>query len=414
MELSELFVSLGIALGLGLLVGFQREKTKRELAGLRTFPLITIWGGLAGYLSLELGGWVLAASIVALAALIVVGNLHLLEKKSSDGGLTTEVAMLVMFLVGAWLVLGPREVAVAVGGGVAVLLQAKETLQGLTERLDQDDLTAIMRFALIALVILPILPNEPFGPFDVLNLRAIWLLVVLIVGISLGGYIVYRFFGPRAGVLLGGLLGGVISSTATTVSYARRSRHHPDGARLAAVIVLIANSVVMIRVLVEIWLVGRSLFPAAVGPVGLLLLVQTAISLVFWWRVRHQDPDLPEQENPAELKPAILFAALYAVVLVAVAAARTWFGDRGMYVVALISGLTDVDAITLSTAKLAETGGLETPIAWRLIVVATLSNLAFKTAVVATIGSRRMLGIIAFGAVVTAATGIAILLLWPG
>ncbi|MFN2238246.1 MAG: MgtC/SapB family protein [Thermoanaerobaculia bacterium] len=414
MELSELFISLGIALGLGLLVGFQREKTKRELAGLRTFPLITIWGGLAGYLSIGLGGWVLAASIVALATLIVVGNLHLIEQKTFDAGLTTEVAMLVMFLVGAWLVLGPREVAVAIGGGVAVLLQAKDALHGLTERLDRDDLTAIMRFALIALVILPILPDEPFGPYDVLNLRAIWLLVVLIVGISLGGYIVYRFFGSKAGVLLGGLLGGVISSTATTVSYARRSRQHPEGARLAAVVVLIANSVVMIRVLVEIWLVGRSLFPAAAGPIGLLLLVQTAISLLFWWRVRHQDADLPEQENPAELKPALLFAALYAVVLVGVAAARTWFGDRGMYVVALISGLTDVDAITLSTAKLAETGGLETPIAWRLIVVATLSNLAFKTAVVATIGSRRMLGIIAFGALITAATGIAILLLWPG
>ena len=414
MELSEFFVSLGIALGLGLLVGFQREKTQRELAGLRTFPLITIWGGMAGYLSIELGGWVLAASTVALAALIVVGNLHLIEQKTSDGGLTTEVAMLVMFFVGAWLVLGPREVAVAVGGGVAVLLQAKEALQRLTERLDRDDLTAIMRFALIALVILPILPDEPFGPFQVLNLRAIWLLVVLIVGISLGGYIVYRFFGSKAGVLLGGLLGGVISSTATTVSYARRSRQHPDGARLAAVIVLIANSVVMIRVLVEIWLVGRSIFPAAVGPIGLLLLVQTAISLIFWWRVRHQDPDLPEQDNPAELKPALLFAALYAVVLVGVAAARTWFGDRGMYVVALISGLTDVDAITLSTAKLAEIGGIETPTAWRVIVVATLANLAFKTAVVASIGSRRMLGIIAIGAVITAASGIAILLLWPG
>jgi uncharacterized membrane protein (DUF4010 family) len=414
MVLSELFISLGIALGLGLLVGFQREKTKRELAGLRTFPMITIWGGLAGYLSLELGGWILAASTVALAALIVVGNLHLIEQKSSDGGLTTEVAMLVMFLVGAWLVLGPREVAVAVGGGVAVLLQAKEALGRLTERLDRDDLTAIMRFALIALVILPILPDETFGPFEVLNLQAIWLLVVLIVGISLGGYIVYRFFGARAGVLLGGLLGGVISSTATTVSYARRSRQHPDGARLAAVIVLIANSVVMVRVLVEVWVVGRRLFPAAAGPVGLLLLVQTAVALLFWWRVRHQDPDLPEQENPAELKPALLFAALYAVVLVGVAAARTWFDDRGMYVVALISGLTDVDAITLSTARLAETGSLETPIAWRIIVVATLSNLAFKTAVVASIGSRRMLGIIAFGAVITAASGIAILLLWPG
>lgn len=413
MELPDLFVTIGIALGLGLLVGFQREKTKRELAGLRTFPLITVWGALSGSLVPAMGAWVVAASILALAALIVVGNIHLIQQKKPDAGLTTEVAMLVMFLVGVWLAVGPRELAVAIGGGVAVLLQAKEFFANAIERLDRDDLTAIMRFALIALVILPILPNERFGPFEVLNVREIWLLVVLIVGISLGGYIVHRFFGPRAGVLTGGILGGVISSTATTVSYARRSRRHPDGAALAAVIVLIANTVVMFRVLFEVWLVGRSLFPVAVLPISLLLLVQAGIALGFWWRVRHRDPDLPEQENPAELKPALLFAALYAVVLVGVEAARTYVGEQGLYVVALISGLTDVDAITLSTARIAEIGGLDAAIAWRVIVIATLSNLAFKTGIVAFLGTRRMLASVAVAAGVTAAAGVAILLLWP-
>ncbi|HEY0590621.1 MAG TPA: DUF4010 domain-containing protein, partial [Thermoanaerobaculia bacterium] len=336
-----------------------------------------------------------------------------LRKGDYDGGLTSEMAILAMFGVGALLAVGPTEIAIAIGGGVAVLLHAKEWLHGISSKLDRRDLTAIMRFALIALVILPILPNRPFGPFNVLNLREIWWMVVLIVGISLGGYIVWRFFGARAGVVLGGVLGGVISSTATTVSYAKRSRR-ADAAGLFAAIVMIANAVVMIRVLVEIWLVGRVLFASAAGPIAILLAVQAATAVILVRREGGASAEQPEQEDPAELKSAVAFGALYAVVLLAVAATTHYVGNRGLFLVSILSGLTDVDAITLSISRLTSGGSLPIPTAWRLIVIATMSNLLFKTGIVAVLGSRGMLAMVATLSGVAIATGAALLVLWPG
>lgn len=405
MDLLELFTQLGIALGLGLLVGLQRETSSAEIAGVRTIPLITVWGTIAGWLSLRFGGWILAASLLALAALVVVGNLYLLRREEADGGLTSEAALFVMFGVGALLAFAPKPVAIAIGGGVAVLLHAKGWMHGIVGRMERDDVTALMRFALIALVILPVLPNRDFGPFAVLNLREIWLMVVLIVGISFGGYVLYRIFGARAGSLMGGVLGGIISSTATTVSYAKRTRDRAELARLSAVVVMIANTVVMVRVLVEIALVGPALLPRAAFPIGTMLVVQAALAAGLWWRVRDEEASLPKQENPTELRPALLFAAIYAVVLVAVAAARRYLGEQGLYAVALISGLTDVDAVTLSTARMAQTDQLEPDLAWRLILVATMSNLAFKSAIVGVLANRRMFGLVAGLSAIAIAVG---------
>lgn len=412
LPLQELFISVGIALGLGLLVGLQREKSESGLAGVRTFPLVTILGTVAGLLAREWGGSVLAAMVLAIASLVVVGNVLLMRQGSRDAGLTSEFAILLMFGVGAILASGPRSLAVALGGLVAVLLHAKEWLHGVTERLDRGDLTAIMRFALISLVILPVLPDRAFGPFRVLNPSEIWLMVVLVVGISLGGYIVYRFFGAKAGVLAGGLLGGVISSTATTVSYARRSRGHGELAWMGAAVVMIANAVVMVRVLIEIRIAGPSIFREALGPIGVMLVVQALLPLALWWRSRHDEADLPPQDNPAELKPALLFAALYALVLLGVASANAWFGQRSLYLVAVISGLTDVDAITLSTSRLAQTGQIGATLAWRLIILAAMANLVFKAGIVAVLGEKRMFGIVAGLSAISVATGGAILMFW--
>ncbi len=413
MDLPGLFVRLGIALGLGLLVGLEREKSASEIAGVRTVPLITIWGTVAAWLSLRFGGWVLGAAIIALAALTVISNVHLLRKGEFDSGLTSEMAILVMFGVGCLLVAAPIEVPIAIGGGVAVLLHAKEWLHGVSGKLDRRDLTAIMRFALIALVILPILPDRAFGPFNVLNPREIWWMVVLIVGISLGGYIVFRFFGARAGVVLGGILGGVISSTATTVSYAKKSRR-AGSAHLFAAIVMIANAVVMVRVLIEIWIVGRPLFAVAAGPIGILFVVQAAVA-AFFARSRGEEEmeTVSADGDPAELKSAVWFGALYAVVLFAVAATSHTFGGRGLYVVSVLSGLTDVDAITLSISRLAGAGTLPLSTAWRLIVVATVANLLFKTAIVGALGSRKMLGIVGLLSGIAVAAGAALLVFWP-
>jgi uncharacterized membrane protein (DUF4010 family) len=205
----------------------------------------------------------LAAGIIALAVIIYIGKIIEMSKGATDPGITTEVALLLMFTVGAYLVVGDRAAAIAIGGGAAVLLHFKGELHGIVARLGASDLRAVMQFALISLVILPVLPNRTYGPFAVLNPRNIWWMVVLIVGISLGGYIAYKFLGQRAGIVLGGIFGGMVSSTATTVSYSKRAAASPGAVGPAAIVITIASAVVFARMLLEIATVAPSLLPAA-------------------------------------------------------------------------------------------------------------------------------------------------------
>jgi uncharacterized membrane protein (DUF4010 family) len=413
MELSILFKQLAIALGLGLLVGLQREHADSRLAGIRTFPLVTILGVLCAMLAQSFGGWVIAAGLIALAGVIVVGNISKFRAGPADPGLTTEIAMLLMYAVGAHVVVGPEAIAIAIGAGTAVLLQYKGELHGMARRLGDEDLRAIMQFVLISLVILPVLPNRTYGPYAVLNPREIWLMVVLIVGLSLAGYIAYKFFGERAGLLLGGILGGIISSTATTVSYARRSARDPETSPLASSVIMIASTVVFARVMLEIAVVQLSFLWLAWPPLAVLLLLFIAMSGILWLKGRDAQSSMPVQENPSELKAALVFGLFYAIVLLAVAAAKAHFGDSGLYVVAAFSGLTDVDAITLSTAQLVGAGRLDPEQGWRIIVIALMSNVFFKGVTIAAIGHKKLLARIIWFYGIGLVSGILLMLVWP-
>ena len=254
-----LFRQLGISALLGMLVGLQRERTTSGMAGLRTFPLITLLGTVSALLAQDFGGWVVAAGFLALAAVVFVPSLLKLRQPEPDPGTTTDVAILLMYAVGAFLVVGPLAVGIAVGGAVAVLLQFKPELHRLAAKLGDEDLKAIMQFVLITCVILPVLPNRAYTVLNVphvFNPRETWWMVVLIVGMSLGGYIVYKFLGRDAGILLGGILGGAISSTATTVSYSRQAGRQPADDRTAAIVIMIASTVALIRVFVEVAVVA--------------------------------------------------------------------------------------------------------------------------------------------------------------
>ncbi|MGH9834275.1 MAG: MgtC/SapB family protein [Blastocatellia bacterium] len=390
MQLTFLFQQLGIALGLGLLVGLQRESAASRLAGFRTFPLVTMFGSICALLATTFGGWLIAAGFIALAGLILAGKFSEMQAGAPDPGLTTEVAMLLMFGVGAYLIVGHRPIAIAVGGGAAVLLHFKGQMHDAVARLSSNDLKAIMQFALISLVILPVLPNQSYGPYAVLNPRHIWWMVVLIVGISLSGYIIYKFFGEKAGLLLGGLLGGLISSTATTVSFSRRTASDPDAIRSAAIIIVAASTVVFARVILEIATVAPSFLTVAIWPLATMMLVMAISAGVMWFWGRGKQEAMPAQENPSELKSALLFGLLYAVILLAVAFAKERYGSSGLYFVAGLSGLTDVDAITLSTSQMVNLDRIGADQGWRLIVIATMSNLVFKALMVATLGHRRL------------------------
>jgi uncharacterized membrane protein (DUF4010 family) len=406
-------VQLGIALLLGLLVGLQRQRSESSIGGIRTFPLIATFGTLCGLLAVEHGGWIVAAGLVALAALLVVSNLMLAKGGDTDAGQTTEVAALLLYGIGAYLVFGEMSVAVVLGGAIAVLLHYKDLLHAFASRFGERDVTAFMQFVLITLVILPVLPNEAYGPYAVLNPFQIWLMVVLIVGISLVGYVAYKLFGAREGAVLGGLIGGLVSSTATTVSFARRTATKPGVAGLAALVVMIASGIVFVRVLAEVAVVAPAHFGRIAPPLVAMLIVAAGIAAFLYFHTRDHRAVMAEHGNPADLRTAIIFASLYAVVVFAVAWTNTEFGNRGLYLVALVSGLTDMDAITLSTSQLVGQDRLDTHTAWRMILVAALSNLVFKGVLVAILGSRELLRLVAgaFGVMILA--GGALFWFWP-
>jgi uncharacterized membrane protein (DUF4010 family) len=391
MDTLTIFQDLGISLLLGLLVGLQRQHVESPLGGVRTFPLVTIFGTLSALLAANYGGWIVAVGFVGIIATFVVGKLTTVPRSTEQSGLTTAVALLLMYAVGAYVVQGDWSVAVAIGGATAILLQWKPELHGLASRLSDADFRAIMQFVLFSFVILPVLPDRTFGWYDVLNPREIWLMVVLVVGISLGGYVIWKLLGQKAGVILGGILGGTISSTATTVGFARRTQHAPDSIRLAVTVILISTAVSLVRVVVEVAVVARDFLTDAIVPMAILIAASLLLCVIGWFQVRQTTDSMPKQDNPTELKSALFFGFLYAVVLFAVAAAKEQFAHRGIFAVAVFSGLTDMDAITLSTSRLVSAGRLNADSGWRIIIVAAMANMVFKTAIVAVLGHRKLL-----------------------
>lgn len=421
-DLPDVLAKLGTALALGLLVGLQRERAQGHVAGIRTFALISVCGCFCGLLHPWLGAWVVGAGLLAVAATVILGHL-LLPAPERHPGVTTQVAALVMFLVGVWLAMVGKVVPVVVAGAMCLLLQFKEPMHRFAQRIGPGDMRAMMQFVLITLVILPILPDRAFGPYQVLNPREVWLMVVLIVTISLGAYVLAKLFGERAGTLLGATLGGIISSTATTVSYARRARAEAlegrDSSTDSCLMVMIASTIAFLRFVALVVAVVPGQAKAIIPP---LLALGGVLGLVTLWLAiaGRNRPAVPAgerpgtaQRNPAELKTALVFGVLYAVVILLVAAANDLLGQGAMYAVAVVSGTTDMDAITLSAARLVEQGTLETEVAWRLILVAALSNLVFKGILAAALGTRALARRVGIAFAVSLLGGAAILVFWP-
>ncbi len=410
---TELLQSLGIALGLGLLVGLEREWERNRTAGLRTFAFISLFGALSGMLAQAYGGWVMAAALVTVVALTVSGYLASLRNKDANPGLTTEIAMLVMFATGAITMMGHWMIAVVIAGSVMVLLQSKKSLHQLVRKIGENDLREIARLVLIGLVILPVLPNQSYGYEGVLNPFAIWLMVVLIVGISLAAYLASKFLGRSRGAAISGLLGGLISSTATTASAARRSMNPQSHASSLGVITLISAAVVFVRVIVEVMIVGPGVIKTVLPPLLAMMALAGAVAVVGYKLMMKSEVQPSEEPPPSELKGAVMFGLLYVLVLFAVSFAKEHFGQAGLFVVAAISGLTDMDAITLSTASLSNAGQLDATTAWRVIMTGGLANILFKAALVLGMGSRALIKPVLLGFAITFVGGVAILLLWP-
>jgi uncharacterized membrane protein (DUF4010 family) len=238
-------------------------------------------------------------------------------------------------------------------------------------------------------------------------------MVVLIVGISLAGYVIYKIAGHRTGAVFAGILGGLISSTATTVGYARRSAGVSELRVLAVRVIIIASAVVFFRVLILIAVAGRSAFPGMAPPIAIMAAIFVLLSFIVVWHGQKVARQMPVQKNPTELGSAILFGGLYAAVLFAIAFARERLGLSGIYAVSVLSGLTDMDAITLSVSNLAQDGMLSDGTAWRAVLVASLSNIAFKAGIAGALGGARLFFHLAIFFLIACGAGAALLVFWP-
>ncbi len=379
------------SLGIGLLIGLERERSPAAKAGLRTFALVSLFGTISGLLSDETKSpWILFAGVLIVGFMTVAAYLRE-RNPEGDPGTTTVAAIIICYGLGALVWYGYATLAVMLAITTTILLYYKSELKGLTQSLTRRDLISMLQFSVLTFIILPVLPDRNYGPYLALNPHQIWLMVVLISGISLSGYIALRIVGERHGAPLLGLLGGLVSSTATTLAYARNNRENPRIMQLAVVVILLANLMVLARLSVVCAIVSPAILPILLPILGTGLLFGLASAAYWYGKLLEKSATvMPRIGNPAEIRAALGFGLLYAIVLFCSAWISDYSGSRGLYGVALISGLTDVDAITLSSLRLMSLGKLASLDAATAISLALLSNIAFKLGLVFFIGGSTL------------------------
>lgn len=393
--------SFAIALLIGALVGVEREKKKADtqrpaFAGIRTFMLLSEAGALSAWLATQTGmPLIFGVSLAGL--LLLVASAYLLEKRADPAsiGLTTELAALTVFLLGAAVMFGHATVAVGLAVVNTSLLAFKDPLHGAVQKLGKEDIFAGLKLLIASFIVLPLLPDQPIDPWNALNPYKLWLLVVLISALSLIGYVATRWLGSARGVAVTGLTGGLVSSTAVTLSIARESRTgglaSKDDAYAAGV--LIAWCVMFVRVLGMVLLLNPALIVPLLWPFGGMLAVNAGFA--GWHYLRslsgtgHQADTVAEipLKNPFSLWSASKFGLLFAVVLLLVEITRRSFSTTGLLYVAVLAGTTDVDAITLSMVDLARESS-QIGLAAQAVVAGVLSNTVVKAGLTVALGSR--------------------------
>jgi uncharacterized membrane protein (DUF4010 family) len=375
----ELLPAFITSLSIGLLMGLERERNPAARAGLRTFALVALFGTLIALLAERTGAvWLLAVGLALVGAFIIAAYFQAPAPKE-DPGTTTEAALMVCYCLGVAVWYDYPTLAIILAVVATLLLYFKPELATLSKNMKRSELLSILQFAVLTFVVLPILPDADYGPYDAFNPRHIWMMVVLIAGVGLAGYIALKLMGRRWGAPVLGLFGGLVSSTATTLVYARHGKSHPDFVPLAALVILLANVVVLVRLGVLTAIVA----PALLLPLLPILAGGLALGLfatLYRWRKtgRIQELPVPEIRNPTELRAALTFGALYAAVLFLSALVLDYYGSGGVYTVAVISGLTDVDSITLSSLHLFEQQRLDVAQVTTTIGLAAIANLIFK------------------------------------
>jgi uncharacterized membrane protein (DUF4010 family) len=408
----DLIHFLVVSAGLGALIGLIRqwsEQTNRDpddFAGVRTHTLWSLLGCLGAFATEAHTPYALAIVLLAVAAHLIARAMR--QKEETAPGTTSFAGALLTVFCGALVFWEETKSAIVVAAATMVLLGIKQPIHAWTRQLKPGDIRAMLQFVAVSGVILPLVPNRDMGPFDAFNPYSTWLMVVLISGIGFAGYVAVRLIGSHAGILVSGLLGGLASSTASTLAFSRRSREEPALSEHYALAVAAACTVMLPRVLVATGFINRALALQLALPFALMALPAILYSAWVWWRRRptQHKGDLPPVHNPLSLATAIKFAALYAVIAFAVKAVREQGWTDGLMPLAFISGLTDMDAISLSVAREKQENEAAVGAAARLVMVAAIANTLIKAGMAVALGSPGLRWRI--GAVLGATTAIGI------
>ena len=390
-ELAAPVQAFGTALGIGLLIGMERERRPEASAGLRTFALVAMLGCLFALLGEKTGGpWLLVAGVLVISGSMIASNFSA-QQEEKYRGFTSEAAVIITYGLGAAVWFGYASLAVMLAITTTILLYFKAELRQFSVRTTPKDINSILQFAVLSLVILPILPSQDFGPYNAINPRQVWYMVVLISGLALASSLALRIVGARHGAALLGIFGGLASSTATTMMFSRHARDHAHLVRMSAIVILIANIMVMIR----IGIVAGIVAPTLILPVATVFacgIVPGLALTLYSWRtlVAAGDLPMPEVKNPTELKTAVSFGLLYAVVLLASAWLQDIAGNSGVFIVAMVSGLTDADASVLSSLRMFNLQKLAGDGAVIAVTLALMANLVFKIGLVLSIGGTNL------------------------
>jgi uncharacterized membrane protein (DUF4010 family) len=403
-------LALLAALAVGLVIGLERGWRDRALAagsrvaGLRTFALLGLLGGVLGTLAGAVGPWPLAAGLLGLALLAGQGYRESVRVSGSLSA-TSAIAQMLTFSLGALAALGMPVVAVACAVLVAVLLDLRSTLHRWLQLIERSELNAGLQMLVLSLVVLPLLPDVSYGPFTALNPYRLWWAVVLVAGLSLCGHVAMRMAGAQRGALWTGLLGGLASSTAATLAIARNVRGHAMLHEPGVAGVLAACAVMFCRIAVLAVVLSPPLGLRLLAPLLASALVLLAAALLHWRRRDRGDPPpaVAAPARPFDLAVALGFGLYLAITTVLLELGERWLGHSAVHGLALLAGLADVDAITISLARMQAAGAASETVAGTAIGLAVLSNMAAKAAMAWTAGGR------AFGFAVGTGYGAALL-----
>jgi len=410
---AELLKALLVSLCLGALIGLERQWEKETwhpgkhvLAGLRTFTFWSLLGTLCGYFTQTVHPFFFLAGFLAMAVWIAI-FLFYKNRSSADPGYTTGAVGLLTYLIGGLVAYGQDKAALILTLTVVILLALKPYVHQVSRRFSKEDVRMALQFAAITGVILPLVPDEPWGPHGAFNPHSIWLMVVLVSGASFGGYVAVRLFGHKLGIALTGLIGGIASSTATTLAMSKESKAQPALTADCAMAVVLACTVMLWRVAA----LTAVVYSPILNQVAIPFLMMSAPALVWCgWRILRDGKGnprdgAPEYRNPLGLRDSLKFAVFYALIVYLVKVGQVRYGETGIDTVSALSGLMDLDAISLSLTRMAGEGGIM-DMAVKGILIATVANTVVKAGVVAIWGSSRLKLLVLPVLAVTAVVGI--------